>query len=435
MFRFDDWSTMDKLFSTIELNSNKKFILQRSKLVNLRPASMHTFLFAFLQPIHKLFNMFKNIPFNRVEWITSGFLIFTAILTVTAVPYYLWTYGWDWFLFGVFLFFYISTGMSITVGYHRLFSHKAFQAKWPVKLYVLLFGAAAFENSAIWWSSEHRKHHKHVDTDDDPYDITKGFFWAHMGWLMFKLKPEPPLDNVHDLNNDKLVAWQHKWVHPISFTVSFIVPTMIGYYYAVYSGNLVPAVGALGGFLIPGVARVVMVQHATFCINSLCHMIGKQPYSTDHSARDSWIAAIFTMGEGYHNYHHEFAWDYRNGVKPWQLDPSKWIIWALSKFGLTSDLKRVSNERILLAETKEMHRIVETKLTAFQSAQDTRAELVDQAVLKLEKVGNRLSEIRKELQNAIRDKIDLSKSKIKELQFEVRTMIEDVESFGKLANA
>ena len=426
---------MDKLFSTIELNSNKKFILQRSKLVNLRPASMHTFLFAFLQPIHKLFNMFKNIPFNRVEWITSGFLIFTAILTVTAVPYYLWTYGWDWFLFGVFLFFYISTGMSITVGYHRLFSHKAFQAKWPVKLYVLLFGAAAFENSAIWWSSEHRKHHKHVDTDDDPYDITKGFFWAHMGWLMFKLKPEPPLDNVHDLNNDKLVAWQHKWVHPISFTVSFIVPTMIGYYYAVYSGNLVPAVGALGGFLIPGVARVVMVQHATFCINSLCHMIGKQPYSTDHSARDSWIAAIFTMGEGYHNYHHEFAWDYRNGVKPWQLDPSKWIIWALSKFGLTSDLKRVSNERILLAETKEMHRIVETKLTAFQSAQDTRVELVDQAVLKLEKVGNRLSEIRKELQNAIRDKIDLSKSKIKELQFEVRTMIEDVESFGKLANA
>ena len=230
--------------------------------------------------------MFKNIPFNRVEWVTSGFLIFTALLTVSAVPYYLWAYGWDWFLFGVFLFFYLATGMSITVGYHRLFSHMSFQAKWPVKLFVLLFGAAAFENSAIWWSSEHRKHHKHVDTDDDPYDITKGFFWAHMGWLMFKLKPEPPIDNVHDLYKDKLVAWQHKWVHPISFGVSFVVPTLIGYFYAVYTPNLSPAVGALGGFLIPGVARVVMVQHATFCINSLCHMIGKQPYSTEHSARD-----------------------------------------------------------------------------------------------------------------------------------------------------
>ncbi len=127
--------------------------------------------------------MFKNIPFNRVEWVTSGFLIFTALLTFTAVPAYLYHFGWDWFLFGVFLFYYIATGTSITLGYHRLFSHKAFKAKWPVKLFVLLFGAAAFENSALWWSSEHRKHHKHVDTDDDPYDITKGFFWAHMGWL------------------------------------------------------------------------------------------------------------------------------------------------------------------------------------------------------------------------------------------------------------
>jgi len=379
--------------------------------------------------------MFKNIPFKRVEWVTSGFLILTAILTVTAVPYYLWTYGWDWFLFGVFLFFYISTGMSITVGYHRLFSHKAFQAKWPVKLYVLLFGAAAFENSAIWWSSEHRKHHKHVDTDDDPYDITKGFFWAHMGWLMFKLKPENPINNVSDLYNDKLVAWQHKWVHAISFTVSFIVPTLIGYYYAVYTGNLNPAVGALGGFLIPGVARVVMVQHATFCINSLCHMIGKQPYSTDHSARDSWVAAIFTMGEGYHNYHHEFAWDYRNGVKPWQLDPSKWIIWTLSKLGLTSNLKRVASERILLAETKEMSRLVETKLSTFQSAQNKGNELMEQAAQNLESLGERLGEIHKELQTAIREKMDLSKSKLGELRLEVRSIVQQIESFGNLAAA
>ena len=377
--------------------------------------------------------MFKNIPFNRVEWVTSGFLIFTALLTVSAVPYYFWTFGWDWFLFGVFVFFYLATGMSITVGYHRLFSHKAFQAKWPVKLFVLLFGAAAFENSAVWWSSEHRKHHKHVDTEDDPYDITKGFFWAHMGWLMFKLKPEPPFDNVHDLLNDKLVAWQHKWVHAISFIVSFIVPSLIGYYYAVFSGNLSPAVGALGGFLIPGVARVVLVQHATFCINSLCHMIGERPYSTEHSARDSWVAAIFTMGEGYHNYHHEFAWDYRNGVKPWQLDPSKWIIWTLSKLGLTNNLKRVPNERILLAETKEISRIVKNKLSSFKSAQNKSSELIDQASANLENFGDRLSEIHQELQTAIREKIEISKGTMNELRSEVRTIVQEIESSGKLA--
>ena len=191
--------------------------------------------------------MFKNILFNRVEWVTSTFLISTAILTATAVPWYFWSYGWDWFLFGVFLFFYLATGMSITVGYHRLFSHQAFKAKWPVKLFVLLFGAAAFENAALWWSSEHRKHHKHVDTDDDPYDITKGFFWAHMGWLMFKLKPEPPLDNVSDQKGQ--IGHVAVQMGPSDLlVVSFGVPALIGYLYAVSTGNLSPQAGALGGY-------------------------------------------------------------------------------------------------------------------------------------------------------------------------------------------
>ena len=141
------------------------------------------------------------------------------------------------------------------------------------------------------------------------------------------------------------------------------------------------------------------------------------------------------MGEGYHNYHHEFAWDYRNGVKPWQLDPSKWIIWTLSKLGLTSDLKRVANERILLAETKEVSRIVENKLSAFQSAQNKSTEIVEQAAANLEKLGERLTEIHKELQTAIRDKIDLSKSKLSELRLEVQSMVQEVETFGKLAVA
>ena len=380
--------------------------------------------------------MFKNIPFDRVEWVTSGFLITTAFLTITAVPWYFWTYGWDWFIFGIFLFFYISTGMSITVGYHRLFSHKAFQAKWPVKLYVLLFGAAAFENSALWWSSEHRKHHKHVDTDDDPYDITKGFFWAHMGWLMFKLKPVAPLDNVEDLKKDWLVSFQHKFVHPLSFLVSFGLPTLIGYFYAIYTNNLSPVAGALGGLLIPGVARVVMVQHATFCINSLCHMIGKRPYSTSHSARDSWIAAIFTMGEGYHNYHHEFQWDYRNGVKPWQLDPSKWIIWALSKIGMTSGLKRVPNERILLAEAKETKKQLNDQISLFrESLTNSASEIVEQSLASLEEIGDRLNEISNELQTAIQGKIDLSKKKLREFHGEVDIMLAEIKSVAKLSHA
>lgn len=379
--------------------------------------------------------MFKNIPFNRVEWVTSGFLIFTALLTVTAVPAYFYYFGWDWFLFSVFMFYYPATGLSITVGYHRLFSHKAFKAKWPVKLFVLLFGASAFENSALWWSSEHRKHHKHVDTDDDPYDISKGFFWAHMGWLMFKLKPESPMNNVQDLRKDKLVMWQDRWVHGIAFFMSFVLPTTIGLVYALTTNLISPLAGALGGFLIPGVARVVLVQHATFCINSLCHMIGSRPYSTSHSARDSWVAAIFTMGEGYHNYHHEFQWDYRNGVKPWQLDPSKWIIWFLSKVGLTGDLKRVPTERILLAETRETEKQLNDQISLFKETIQPPSDLVVQALSTLEELGERLGEISSELQTAAHDKINLSRKKLNELSVEVRTVLEEVKSTNKLVLA
>ena len=285
----------------------------------------------------------RSFPFDRINWITSSFLIGTLVLTLTAVPIYVWQFGIDWFQIALFVVFLAASGFSITIGYHRLFSHMTFQARWPVRLFTLIFGAAAFENSVLMWASEHRRHHKHVDHEEDPYDITKGFFHAHIGWLLFKLLPQPPFDNVNDLKKDRLVMWQHRYVHLIAVIVSFILPSISGFFWDGWPG-------ALGGFLLAGVARVVFLQHCTFLINSACHVIGTQPYSTKCSARDSWILALFTMGEGYHNYHHEFQHDYRNGVKPWNYDPTKWIIWTLSKLGLTGKLRRVPAEKIQLAE-------------------------------------------------------------------------------------
>jgi stearoyl-CoA desaturase (Delta-9 desaturase) len=283
------------------------------------------------------------LPVDRINWVTSSFLIGTAFLTVTALPVYLWFFGLDWFHVGMFLILAILTSFSITAGYHRLFAHKTYEAKLPLRLLVLLFGASAFENSVLMWTSEHRRHHKHVDHDDDPYNITKGFFHAHIGWLLFKLNPQPPFDNVPDLKRDRLVCWQHKYVHLLAVLVGFALPALAGFLYDGW-------VGALGGFLMGGIARVVAVQHTTFFINSACHCLGRQPYSTRCSARDSFFLALFTMGEGYHNYHHEFQYDYRNGVKPWQFDPTKWIIWVLSKVGVTSHLRRVDPEKIAAAE-------------------------------------------------------------------------------------
>jgi len=280
-----------------------------------------------------------RIPTDRINWTTSSFLIGTFVLTLTAVPLYLWYFGIDWFQLALFALLLVATAFSITLGYHRLFSHATFRATLPVRLFTLIFGAAAFENSVLLWVSDHRQHHKHVDHQEDPYDITKGFFHAHIGWLLFKLRPQPPFDNVTDLRKDSLVMWQHRHIHFLAVLVSFVLPTLIG---AVWDGW----VGALGGFLIAGVAKVVVLQHGTFLINSACHTVGRQPYSTRCSARDSFLMALFTFGEGYHNYHHEFQNDYRNGAQPWQWDPTKWLIWSLSKLGLTSDLRRVPKETV-----------------------------------------------------------------------------------------
>jgi stearoyl-CoA desaturase (delta-9 desaturase) len=295
-----------------------------------------------------------NKILRKIRIANSVFLIGTFTITCTAVPLYIWHYGLDAFQIGLFLFFFISTGMSITLGYHRLFSHLTFQAHPIVKLYTLLFGAAAFEGSALGWSADHRRHHKHVDHEEDPYDINKGLFHAHIGWLLFRRGPDTPLTWVRDLQKDKLAWWQHEHYVPIAFAVGFGLPALIGW---IYGG----AVAALGGFLLAGVARVVFVHHTTFCINSLCHWIGKRPYSSDVSARDSLLMAFFTFGEGYHNFHHEFQYDYRNGVKPWQFDPTKWTIWLLEKVGLVRNLRTVPEERILKAQVREHERQLEAK--------------------------------------------------------------------------
>jgi stearoyl-CoA desaturase (delta-9 desaturase) len=202
--------------------------------------------------------------------------------------------------------------------------------------------------------------------------------------------------------------WQHEYVQWIGVFVAFILPAMIGYAWGGWSA-------ALGAFLIAGVARVVFLQHCTFCINSLCHYIGKRPYSSRCSARDSWIMAIVTFGEGYHNYHHEFQHDYRNGVKPWQFDPTKWIIWTLSKLGLADNLRRVPSEKILLSQLAEAQRRFETKLecphltaaarayitSTYERLQATAAEWAQFKAAQMEITREMLSELSEEIRAAI----------------------------------
>ena len=324
-----------------------------------------------------------RLPASRINWTNSAFLIGTFVVTCTAVPLYLWFVGMDWYQFSLFLFFFIGTGLSITLGYHRLFSHVAFQAKLPVRLATLIFGAAAFENSAMHWVSDHRRHHKHVDHEDDPYDISQGFWYAHMGWILFKLDAEAPLDNIQDLRKDRLVVFQDRFYTTIAVGFGLVLPAILGFLHAGW-------MGALGGFLIAGVARVTAVQHMTFFINSLCHTIGGQPYSDRCSARDSWIMAIFTFGEGYHNYHHEFQHDYRNGIKWWQWDPTKWSIWTLEKLNLVDGLRRVPEDKILLSQLADTRRRLNARLACKKTVLNERVrELLQASDAKLHQLGER----------------------------------------------
>lgn len=355
---------------------------------------------------------------SKIRVTNSVFLIGTFATTCTAVPLYIWHYGVDWFQVALFLFFLISTGISITLGYHRLFSHLTFKANPLVKLYTLLFGAAAFEGSALAWSADHRRHHKFVDHDDDPYDISRGLFHAHIGWLLFRRGPETPLTWVRDLQQDKLAWWQHQYYVPIAIFMGFGVPAILGW---MWGGP----VAALGGFLLAGVARTVSVHHMTFCINSLCHWIGDRPYSSKCSARDSLIMAIFTFGEGYHNFHHEFQHDYRNGVKPWQFDPTKWAIWLLSKVGLVSNLRTVPEEKILKAQIAEQEIILQKRIQSrppqiadqIQSMVDAARAQMNEALLEWE-------QLLVEYRAALAGKTELSRRELVELRRKVKEAYE-----------
>src|ERR1700682_5669656 len=188
--------------------------------------------------------------------------------------------------------------------------------------------------------------------------------------------------------------------------MSFVLTPLLGFLWNGWSG-------ALGAFLLAGIARIVALQHCTFFINSACHVFGTQPYSTKCSARDSFIMAIVTFGEGYHNYHHEFQHDYRNGVKPWQIDPTKWLIWTLSKVGLVSKLRRVFREKILLAELAEAQRLLKTTLA--------RPGLTEGAATYIASAYHRLQEAAQKWKQRKAEQFEVTREMLAELRNEIRT--------------
>ena len=287
---------------------------------------------------------------RRWNLLNTLFLTGTLALALVLVPWRLTASGLRWCEALVFLAMTFAIGTAISGGYHRLFSHRAYQATWPVQFLFRCLGAAAFENSALKWASDHRMHHRHVDTEQDPYSIGRGFWFAHWTWMMEA--KSLPIAGVADLEKDPLMRWQHRNHFLIGAVVSTL-PLWVG----LATGNLL-------GHLVFGVLlRIVMTHHTTFFINSAAHWFGSRPYTDANTARDNWLLAPITYGEGYHNFHHQWQWDYRNGALWYQWDTTKWLLNALGWMGLVGQFRRVSTAamtraRLLMEEKRLRERLV-----------------------------------------------------------------------------
>ncbi|KAI9274341.1 delta-9 desaturase [Phascolomyces articulosus] len=290
-----------------------------------------------LQNWHKHVNWIQSILLLGTPLIALYGMLTTELQTKTLY----WT-----------IIYYFITGLGITGGYHRLWAHRAYRATEIVRWWFCFAGAGAVEGSIHWWSRGHRAHHRWTDTDKDPYSAHRGFFFSHLGWMLVS-RPKNRIGyaDVADLKADPIVAFQHKYYPYFALGMGFLFPTLVA---GLGWGDF------RGGYFYAGVARLCFVHHATFCVNSLAHFLGEDTFDDHHTPRDHWITALVTMGEGYHNFHHEFPQDYRNAIVYYQYDPTKWLIRALSVFGLTYDLKTFPANEV----TKGKIQMQEKKLAA-----------------------------------------------------------------------
>ena len=300
------------------------------------------------------------MPKAPINWTNTILFTLTPLFAVTLVPYYGLTQGYGVYEWSVFILLMGFCGMSITAGYHRLWSHKTYKAHPIVRFIFALGGACALQNDVLHWASDHRRHHAHVDNNDkDPYSAGRGFWFSHIGWILRDYESgKEDFSNVKDLQRDPIVVWQHKHYLSLVLIMNIGLPAFLGY----LGGDII------GSILLGGLLRLVLSQHVTWLINSLAHMWGKQTYSDASSARDNPLIALITYGEGYHNYHHTFQWDYRNGIHWWHYDPTKWFIRACSFIGLTTDLKRCSPVAIEKARLEMQYRQATEKYANLSNA-------------------------------------------------------------------
>jgi stearoyl-CoA desaturase (delta-9 desaturase) len=249
----------------------------------------------------------------------------------------------------VFTVTYLAIGVGVTVGYHRLFTHRSFKATPAVKATLAILGSAAAEGAVIEWVSTHRQHHQFSDMEGDPHSPhvgqgsgfwgqVRGLFHAHIGWVFGDSQRADENRYAPDLTKDPLIEFLNRtWLVWVLAGLAF--PFAFGW---ILTGSVI---GGLTGLLWGGAVRIFVLHHTTFSINSLCHFFGRQRFVTGDESRNlAWLAP-FTLGEAWHNNHHAFPTSARHGLGRWQLDPSAGVIWTLERLGLAWDVVRITPER------------------------------------------------------------------------------------------
>jgi stearoyl-CoA desaturase (Delta-9 desaturase) len=292
--------------------------------------------------------------------IITGLVTIVPVLALGLVAWQLWAVALGWSDLVVFAVMYVSTGLGITVGFHRLFTHRSFKTTPAVRGVFAALGSIAIEGPVISWVADHRKHHAFSDRFGDPHSphVEHGHGWggalrglahAHVGWLFIHTHRGRKDRYAPDLMRDPVVAWVDR---------TFIFWAIGGFLIAGALGFLIGGLSwqaGLTGILWGGLVRILVLHHATYSINSLCHFFGRRPFETgDESRNVAWLAPI-TLGEAWHNAHHAFPTSARHGVDRGQLDISAGVISLLEKTGLAWDVVRIDPERIEAKRRRPAH--------------------------------------------------------------------------------
>jgi stearoyl-CoA desaturase (delta-9 desaturase) len=286
---------------------------------------------------------------ETADRIITGLVTAVPFLLLSVAAWQVWNEALHWRDLAIFGVVYVVTGLGVTVGFHRLLTHRSFKTSRALRGIFAALGSAAIEGPVISWVADHRKHHTFSDEKGDPHSphvghgggwrgTLRGLFHAHMGWLFIHTERGAKRRFAGDLLDDPVISFVDR-TFLLWAVIGLAIPFALGY---AIGGTLVAGLTAL---LWGGAIRVFFVHHVTYSINSVCHVFGRRQFATDDHSRNVFWLALPTFGESWHNNHHAFPTSAFHGLRRWQLDPSAAVIWALERLGLVWDVVRISPER------------------------------------------------------------------------------------------